>query len=899
MKIKISPTYYSTLLFKTSLKNTYIMRFRLVTAILFTFFAIGSVFTHSTVSATPKAGSSSFFSKKDDDAKVTQDTAKAGKNKYEELKGKNTNIQSGLFNILQKDKDYYYEIPAGLLNRDLLVVNKIQQVPQPLNEAGINKGINYENILIRFELDKKNEKLMIRMVHPKPYAPEGDAIGNSVNDNFISSIIEGLKIEATSNDSTSYIVKINDLYNGTETSLNSLFASLNFGSSALSKLSRIIGTKAFDNNIVVTSELTTKVTELTGSIYITIVVNSSIVALPEEPMSGRFENNRVGYFTTPQLYFSDKQQALESHDLITRWKLEPKSEDIEKYMAGELVEPEKPIVFYIDSSTPYQWRKYMKQGIEDWQVAFERAGFKNAIIAKEVEGNDTIDMDNIDYSGISYIASPKVNAMGPSIYDPRSGEIIGADIIWWHNVMTMLQKWNVIQTGTVNPEARAVVLPDELMGDAMRFVACHEVGHSLGLRHNMIASAAFPTDSLRSKTFTDKMNSTSSSIMDYARYNYVTQPGDGVTALSPHIGPYDIFAIEYGYRWYGIDNPHQENDILFDLLTKHQGPLYKYSEAQDPRDAIDPRAQSEDLGDDPVKSSLYGIANLKLVVPEIINWTKTGKKGQNYEEAGRLYYAIINQWNNYLYHPLANIGGMYIENTVVGDQQVTYKFVEKEKQQESLQFLLDEILTNPEWLFSTDLNNYVFPLQNSPHGYLGNSPSLILKNAQSYIYWDLLNNKRLMRMLENENLNGKNAFTVVELMDKLHRHIFKATEKGLAPDAFERSIQKSFVDALILAVSSDATNKSAKKMMDENHFLFDSSEDSCPYHAHDVQKNLAKAPNFYGSQADRISDAVSVKRGELFRIKELLQRRSATQDIASQYHYKDIILRINTALEIK
>lgn len=877
------------------------MKLNFFTVITIIFFLTGTPFILNTdIYATPKGGSFLFFGKKKKDSKnnAAQDTTKVNKNKYSELKGKDSNVQSGMFNIIEKKKDFYFEIPTDLFNRDLLVVNKIQKVPQPLNDAGINKGINYENILIRFELDKKNEMLMIRMVHPKPYAPKEDAIYQSVGDNFISSLIGGLKIEGASNDSSSYIVKINDLYNGTETSLNNLFSIINLGTSSLPKLSRIEGAKAFDNNVVITSELTTKVTEGTSSVYITIVVNSSIVALPQEPMAGRFDNNKVGYFTTPQLYFSDKQQALVSKELITRWRLEPKTEDVEKYMAGELVEPQKPIVFYIDASTPFQWRKYMKQGIEDWQVAFERAGFKNAIIAKEVAMNDTLDMDNIDYSGISYIASPKVNAMGPSIYDPRSGEIIGADIIWWHNVMTMLQKWNVIQTGTVNPEARAVVLPEKLMGDAMRFVACHEVGHSLGLRHNMIASAAFPTDSLRSKSFTDKMNSTSSSIMDYARYNYVTQPGDGVTALAPHIGPYDIFAIEYGYRWYGKNDPREENDILFDFLSKHQDKLYKYSEAQDSRGAIDPRAQSEDLGDDPVKSSLYGIANLKRVVPEIINWTKTGEKGQSYDEAGRLYLAIINQWNNYIYHPMANIGGIYMENTIVDDKQLTYKFVEKEKQQESLQFLIDEVLTNLDWLFSTDVNNYVFPLQNSPQGYLPNSPSLLQKNAQAYVFWDLLDNKRLIRMIENENLNGKNAFTAIELIDKLHRHIFKTTEGGQIPNAFERGMQKNLVDALILAVSSDATNKTSKKMMDENHFLFDHNDNNCPYHAYDAQKSLAKAPNFYGSQADRLSDAISVKRGELLRIKELLQRRLNTQNIAVQYHYKDMILRINTALEI-
>ena len=412
--------------------------------------------------------------------------------------------------------------------------------------------------------------------------------------------------------------------------------------------------------MVATSELTTKVTEGTTTVFVTVEVSSSLLLLPEKPMMGRLDSPRVGYFTNPLLNYSDGQQRVDKKPFITSWRLEPKPEDRERYLRGELVEPAKPIVTTSRTHSS-RWRKYIKQGIEDWQAAFERAGFKNAIVARELTDSMNVDKDDVNYSVLTYAASTKANAMGPSILDPRSGEILEADIMWWHNVLGMLQEWITVQTGVVRPEARGVRLPDELMGDAMRFVACHEVGHSLGLRHNMIASWTFPTDSLRSKTFTDRMNTTSSSIMDYARFNYVAQPGDGVTALSPHIGPYDMFAIEYGYRWYGKETPEAEKDLLADFLSRHTDRLYKYSEAQDVRDAVDPRAQNEDLGDDAVRSSLLGIENLKRIVPQIIQWTTTGEKGQTYEEASRLYYAVINQWNNYLYHVLANIGGIYIE----------------------------------------------------------------------------------------------------------------------------------------------------------------------------------------------------------------------------------------------
>ena len=495
--------------------------------------------------------------------------------------------------------------------------------------------------------------------------------------------------------------------------------------------------------------------------------------------------------------------------------------------------------------------------------------------------------------------------MGPSLLDPRSGEILEADIMWWHNVLSMVSEWITVQTGTVCPEARSVQLPDSLLGDAIRFVACHEVGHSLGLRHNMMGSAAFPTDSLRSATFTSRLNSTASSIMDYARFNYIAQPGDGVKVLSPHIGPYDIFAIEYGYRWYGKNSPEEEKDILFDFLSKHTDRLYKYSEAQDVRDAVDPRAQNEDLGDDPVRSSLLGIDNLKRIVPQILQWTTTGEKGQTYEEASRLYYAIINQWNNYLYHVLANIGGIYIENTVIGDGVQTYTFVEKEKQQASLKFLTDEVLTYPKWLFDTEVGKYTYLLRNTPVGQQENAPTQILKNAQAYILWDLLGNTRLMRMIENESVNGKKAFTVVELMDGLHKNIFGITERGGIPNVLERSLQKNFLDALLTAAAEPEAVKINKKIADD-HFLLDHATPFCSCYAAE-QRSLRQEDkmgahrvlNFCGSQLNRISDAISVKRGELLRIKKLLQSRLGTSDTATRYHYEDMILRINTALGIK
>ena len=836
--------------------------------------------------------------------KKKETTEEVSKTDFEKIASESNLVSRGMFNVYAQDGKYYFEIPVSLLQRDMLVVNKLQRVPFELNDAGVNRGTNYETQMIRFEWNKEEKKIRVRQSRPLPESPENDAITRSVRDNFISPLIADFKLEACNADSTSVIIQINDIYDGSETSINNVFDNINLGTSAVKDLSRIMSIKAFPNNIVATSELTTKVREGMSAVNVTVEVSSSLVLLPEKPMMGRLDDPKVGYFTKDLLYFSDSQQKTEEKKYITRWRLEPKPENREAYLRGELVEPEKPIVFYIENSTPYRWRKYIKQGIEDWQVAFERAGFKNAIIAKELPDSIAVNADDINYSVVTYAASSKANAMGPSILDPRSGEILEADIMWWHNVISMVQEWITVQTGAIDPKARGTKLPDEMMGDAIRFVACHEVGHSLGLRHNMMGSWTFPTDSLRSKSFTDKMNSTASSIMDYARYNYVAQPGDGVTAVSPHIGPYDIFAIEYGYRWYGLPTPEAEKDVLYDFLNKHNGRLYKYSEAQDPRSAVDPRAQNEDLGDDPVRSSELGIANLKRIVPEIIKWTTTGEKGQTYEEASRQYYAVITQWNNYLYHVMANIGGIYIENTTVGDGVKTYTYVEKEKQEASLDFLLNEVLCYPRWLFDTEISDYTFLLRKNPTGVIEYAPSQILKNTQGYIFWDLLSNDRLMRMLENELKNGKKAFTVVEMMDKMHNSIFATTIKGGTPDVMERNLQKGFLDALITAAAESEGVKINKQLTatSGNPYLFHHTP-WCSHNEFAIEQaermGARRELSFYGGQVNRISDAISVKRGELLRIKKLLESRRNTSDTAARYHYDDMILRINTALGLK
>lgn len=829
--------------------------------------------------------------KSTDEGKSVNDSSKIG---YSKLIDGAQQIKDGLFRVIKKNNDYYFEIPKKLMGRDMLVVNKLIRVPIELNEAGVNRGINYENQMIRFEFDNNDNKVYIRQSRPLPTVAENASIAKSVRDNYISPLIQSFNVETQNADSTAVVIKVNDIYNGTQTSINNVFTNINLGTSANKDLSRILSIKSFENNVYATAELTTKVTEANSSVYVTVEVGSSILLLPEKPMNRRLMSNKVGYFTETSLSYSDNQQRVTRDKYITRWRLEPKDEDIERYLSGQIVEPVKPIIFYIDNSTPAQWRPYIKQGIEEWQQAFEMAGFKNAIIAKEITDSMEIDMDDMNYSVLTYAASTKSNAMGPSITDPRSGEIIEADIIWWHNVLDILNDWIVVQTGLTRSGANNAKLPDELIGDAMRFVACHEVGHSLGLRHNMMASSAIPTDSLRSVSYTDMLNSTSSSIMDYARFNYVAQPGDGIKVFSPHLGPYDMMAIEYGYRWYGKENPKEDYALLQQFLSNYTHRIYHYSEAQDARDAVDPRSQNEDLGNDPVKSSLYGIENLKRIVPHIIEWTTTGESGQTYDDASRLYYSVMGQWNRYMYHVMANIGGIYIENVSVGDNVKSYEFVDKKRQRESLEFIISEAFINNDWLFNAEVGKYTYLQVNTPNGLLEYAPSLMRNNMQSYIFWDLLSDRRLIRMLENEAINKKEAFTVVEMMDMLHDGIFGITERGAIPDVKMRVLQKNFVDALLTAAAEVEAVKINKKFTEIDNLLSDNH--LCNHFNTENNHSMRRELSFYGSQANRISDAISVKRGEIMRLRTLLKSRRSTTDKATKYHYDDLIMRINTAL---
>ena len=858
------------------------------------------VFILCSSASAQKKGSGAVLVKEEGQSKA--DSAGSDKKKTYSQLLKKASTSNGIFKVHLVENNYYFEIPLKLLNRDFLIVNKISSVPLAINEAGINKGMNYENKVIRFYLNKRAGNLWVSTIVPQVGSPQGDAITRSVEDNFTGSVIENFKIEAYNSDSTSVLVKVNKVFDGTENSFNDVFNSIGLGSSPKSALSAIEGIKTFPENLVVRSLLTTNVTEGKTTMPVSIAVTTNILLLPELPMTPRFGDARVGYFSTPRWYFSDKQHLMEKRELITRWRLEPRDADREKYKRGELVEPKKPVMFYIDPATPPQWRSYIKAGIHDWQKAFEQAGFKNAIQAKEVTDTADFDADDVRYSVVTYAASPKSNAMGPAVVDPRSGEILESDVIWWHNVMGSLQNWMRVQTGVVDTAARANKLSDEHMGHAIRFVSSHEIGHTLGLRHNMGASASFPVDSLRSASFTSRMGGTASSIMDYARFNYVAQPEDRVTEITPKIGVYDTYAIEWGYRWLDKQDPHDEFATLSNWIRKHENdPLYRYGEQQSSMEIIDPRAQSEDLGDNNVKASYYGMENLKRLIPQILSWS--AETDRSYERAGKLYSAALGQWKTYMEHVVSNIGGFYLENPVKGDGKDAYTPVPRERQLEAFDFFSKELLPMPEWLFNKELLKKTFPLRDSPIGLFEDSPYSLRRAWQYDLLYNLLSDDRLLRMLESELMQGKeNTFTASDLLEKTAAMVFEPTIKGRSLSVLERMAEQNFVDALLVGSDKLLEKVNKKSLAVSDRLKNPAAVYDCNYMSepeeHEASVDMPGLRNFYMSAMSRTSDIGVIKRGQLIKIVSLLEKKSKTGDEITRSHYQDLLLRIRQSLKM-